>query len=95
MWTAPESWSGKGTLMCEHCGKLVRGSRMRAHLTVKHAWGVFACQACQHVAFSPENIADHILDKHKELENMTVAKYVWCSPPFWGSSINDDTSKRP
>ena len=54
--------------MCEHCGKLVRGSRMRAHLTVKHAWGVFACQACQHVAFSPENIADHILDKHKDEE---------------------------
>ena len=62
--------------MCEHCGKMVQGKGMRRHLAVMHAWGVFACQACQHVAFSPENIADHVLDKHKEWENMTALKCI-------------------
>ena len=53
--------------MCEHCGKLVQGRSMRAHLIIMHMWGVFSCTVCKHVVFNPDDIAHHILDVHKDL----------------------------
>ena len=52
---------------CELCDKLLQGRGMRSHLINKHMWGVFGCTLCQHVVFSPDDIAYHILGTHGDV----------------------------
>ena len=64
---------------CDKCGEEFPYSfQMRTHLIQRHLWGLFTCHICLFVLFHPDELSNHLLEKHADADNASCAKCPSC-----------------